>query len=184
MKKIDWRSLLKDQTGAVLMILCGAVLAISPDSASVLLSGAAGWLLIAAGVALLIIGFVGGVQMGAIIPGAVLLMAGAWLHRHPMMIASVLGLILGIVAFRQGWQGAKESRRVKRSGGFWIPGAVLSVLELIVGVRLIFSPLSASRWVLTIAGILMVLCGAADLAAHYRGRKYIRGDSRIIDADE
>ena len=100
MKKIDWRSLLKDQTGAVLMILCGVVLAISPDSASVLLSGAAGWLLIAAGVALLVMGFVGGVQMGAIVPGAVLLLAGAWLHRHPMMIASVLGLILGIVAFR------------------------------------------------------------------------------------
>lgn len=184
MKKLDWRSLLKNQSGSVVMILCGAVLAISPDSASMLLSGAAGWLLIAVGVMLLVMGFVGGVQMGAIVPGGLLLLAGAWLHRHPLMIASVLGLVLGIVAIRQGWQGAKESRWIKRSGGFWIPGAVLSVLELIVGVRLIFSPLSASRWVLTIAGILMVLCGAADLAAHYRGQKYIRGDSNIIDADE
>ena len=93
-------------------------------------------------------------------------------------------LLLGVLALRQGWNGVTRAKWIKRSGGFWVPGMVLAVLELIVGVRLILSPMSVSRLVLTIAGIVMVLCGAAELAGSIRGRKYIPGDSRIIDADE
>lgn len=184
MRTIDWKRLLREQSGSVLMIVFGAILAVNPDSASALLSAVAGWLLIAVGVALLIGGFVSGPGVGAILQGAFLLLLGAWLHRHPLLIASVLGFLLGILALRQGRQMAKAAQRIKRSGGFWIPGAVLAALELIVGVRLIFSPLSASRLVLTIAGIAMVLCGVADLAAHYKGSKYIPGSSRVIDAEE
>ena len=46
------------------------------------------------------------------------------------------------------------AQRSKRGGGFWIPGAVLAVLEALVGIRLILSPLSVSRLVLTIGGAI------------------------------
>ena len=96
----------------------------------------------------------------------------------------VLGLILGVVAVRQGWRGAKNVQRTKRSGGMWIPGAVLAALELLVGIRLILSPLSVSRLVLTVAGIALVACGAWELITRYRSQKYIPGDHHIIDADQ
>lgn len=184
MNKIDWKALLKTQTGSILMIVLGAVLAIYPDSASVLVSAVLGWVIIAMGVVMLVGGFLGGPDIGSILQGAFFLVIGAWLHRNPLMIATLLGLLLGVLALRQGWNGVTRAKWIKRSGGFWVPGMVLAVLELIVGVRLILSPMSVSRLVMTIAGIVMVLCGAAELAGSIKGRKYIPGDSRIIDADE
>ena len=184
MNKNGWKALLKTQTGSILMIVLGAVLAIYPDSASVLASAVLGWVIIAVGVVILVGGFLGGPDIGSILQGAIFLVIGAWLHRNPLMIASLLGLLLGVLALRQGWHGVTRAKWIKRSGGFWVPGMVLAVLELIVGVRLILSPMSVSRLVLTVAGIVMVLCGAAELAGSFRGRKHIPSDSRIIDADE
>jgi uncharacterized membrane protein HdeD (DUF308 family) len=122
--------------------------------------------------------------MGSILVGALLLVAGSWLHRHPMMIASVLGVVLGIVVLKQGWQASKDAQRIKRGGGMWIPGAVLAAAELLIGVRLIFSPLSISRLVLTVAGIAMVVCGVCNLVAYHKSTQYIPGAGHIIDADE
>ena len=61
---------------------------------------------------------------------------------------------------------------------------MLAVLELLVGVRLILSPLSLSRLVLSIAGIAMVICGACNLVAQYKNVRYIPDQDGNIDADE
>ena len=184
LKNIDWRRMLRCESGSVLMIVFGALLAMNPDIASAMVSTVLGWVIIAAGVAMLITGFTAGQNVGSIVIGAILLIAGSWLHRHPMMIASVLGVILGIVVLKQGWQASKDAQRIKRGGGMWIPGAVLAVAQLLVGVRLIFSPLSISRLVLTVAGIAMVVCGVCNLVAYHKSTQYIPGAGHIIDADE
>ena len=88
MKNLDWKAFLRREGGSLLTILCGVILVMRPDTASALLSAVAGWALIAAGVAALIAGFAGDFGMGSIVTGAVLLMAGAWLHRNPLMIAA------------------------------------------------------------------------------------------------
>lgn len=184
LKNLDWRSMLRCESGSVLMIVFGLLLAMNPDIASAMVSTVLGWAIIAAGVAMLISGFTAGENMGSIVMGAVLLIAGSWLHRHPMMIASVLGVILGVVVLKQGWQAAKDAQRIKHGGGMWIPGAVLAVAELLIGARLIFSPLSISRLVLTVAGIAMVVCGVCNLVAYHKSTQYIPGQGHIIDADE
>lgn len=183
MRKFDWRSLLRFQGGSVLMILCGGILTVCPDSASVLISTVLGWLLIAAGVVLVIAGVIGGVDIVAIIQGACLLVAGAWLHRHPLMIASVLGVVLGLVALCQGWRKGMRARRTKLYGGFWVWDAGVAALELLAGLVLIFTPLSLSRLVTTLAGIFMVICGVADMVAFWKGGSDPDGFSHIIDAD-
>lgn len=184
MRNIDWKRFCRSQSGSILMIVCGAILAVNPDSASVLISVVVGWLVIAVGVALLITGFVGGKNVGSILKGALCLVGGAWLHRHPLMIASVLGFVLGILVLYQGVNALNGVLGIRRSGGVWIPGAVLAALELLVGLRLLLSPLSVSRLVLSVAGIIMVVCGACSLVAYSKSTKYIRGSSNIIDADE
>lgn len=184
MKDFDWRNLLRSEGGSILMIVFGVLLTVKPDLASAAVSAVGGWALIAVGVAFLVSGFTGGVKGGKIAVGALLLLAGSWLHRNPLMIASVIGVVLGLLVLSQGWQQAKEARWAKRGGGFWIPGAVLAVLELLVGVRLILSPLSLSRLVLSIAGIVMVVCGVCNVVAHYKNVKYIPRPGDIIDADE
>lgn len=181
---INWKSMNRSQGGSILLIVCGLLLALSPDSASAMLSVVLGWGLIVVGVMLIVGGFLSGGEWGSIVQGALFLICGSWLHRNPLMIASVLGLVLGVVAVRRGCQGAKNAQQIKRCGGLWIPGAVLAALELIVGVRLILSPLSVSRVVLTLAGIAMAACGAWELISRHRGQKYISEDFNIIDADK
>ena len=91
MRNLDWKDFLRREGGSILTILCGVILVLKPDTASALLAAVAGWALIAVGVAALIAGFAGGFGTGSVVTGAVLLLAGAWLHRNPLMIASVLG---------------------------------------------------------------------------------------------
>lgn len=184
MRKFDWQSLLRFQGGALLMIVCGGILALCPDSASVLISAVLGWLIIAAGVAMVIAGAIGGVEVVSILQGAFLLLAGSWLHRHPLMIASVLGIVLGLTAICQGWRRAKRARRTKLYGGFWVWDAGVAALELLAGLVLIFVPLSLSRLVVTLAGVFMVICGAADLMASRKGGHDPDGFGSIIDADK
>ena len=100
------------------------------------------------------------------------------------MIAKVVGVLLGLTAVQHGWRALENAQRAKRNGGFWIPGAVLAAVELLVGVRLIFSPLSVSRVVLTLAGIAMAACGIWELISRRREKKYIPGPPNIIDADQ
>jgi hypothetical protein len=57
MKGFDWKNILRFDSGAVLMILCGAILALKPDAASVLVSAVLGWGLIAIGTVALL-GFI------------------------------------------------------------------------------------------------------------------------------
>lgn len=182
MRNFDWRSLFRNEGGSVLMIIFGLMLTVIPDLASGMLSAVLGWGLIAAGVAAIVVGFVGKLGLGPVVSGAVLLLAGSWLHRNPLMIASVFGLLMGAVVLSQGWREMKNAGRIKRAGGFWILSAVLAVVEIITGIRLIASPLLISRLVLRVCGILMIVCGACNLTAFGRNRKYLN-DSKIIDAD-
>ena len=184
MSGINWKSMHRSPAGAILLIVVGALLALNPDSASALVSAILGWGLFVVGVTLVVGGVAGGCDWGAIAQGVLFVICGSWLRRNPLMIASVLGILLGIAALRQGWRAAKNVGHSKRSGGFWIPGAVLAVAELIVGVRLIFSPLTVSRFVLTLAGIVMAACGIWELISRRREKKYIPGTPNIIDADQ
>ena len=184
MKAINFFNSERSRWGSVLMIVCGALLALNPDSASVLVSAVLGWGLIVVGVMLIVGGFLSRTEWGAVLQGALFLLCGSWLHRSPLMIASVLGVIVGVAAVRQGWRTAQTVRQTMGSGGIWIPGCVLAALELLVGIRLILSPLSMSRLVMTVAGLALAVCGAWDLISRQRERRYIPGESRIIDADE
>lgn len=183
MNEFDWRSLLRFHGGSLLMIIIGAVLTISPDSASVLVSAVLGWLLIAVGVMMLLAGILGGIEVMTIIQGTVLIMAGAWLHRHPLMIASVLGIVLGLTALSQGWKKGKRAMRLKMYGSFWLWDAGVAALELLAGLVLILTPLSLSRAVVSAAGIFMVVCGVLDLLSTRKNGGGPGSYSNIIDAE-
>ena len=184
MKGINWKSMHRSNLGSILMIVFGAVLVMNPDSASALVSAILGWGLFVVGVALVIGGIQDGREGGAIGQGVLFLVVGSWLRRNPLMIAKVVGVLLGLTAVQHGWRAMENAQRTKRSGGFWIPGAVVAAVELLVGVRLILSPLSVSRVVLTLAGIAMAACGIWELISRRREKKYIPGTPNIIDADQ
>ena len=184
MKGINWKSMHRSNLGSILMIVFGAVLVMNPDSASALVSAILGWGLLVVGVALVIGGFLDGRDGGSIGQGLLFAVVSSWLRRNPLMIAKVVGVLLGLTAVQHGWRALENAQRSKRNGGFWVPGAVVAAVELLVGVRLIFSPLSVSRVVLTLAGIAMAACGIWELISRRREKKYIPGTPNIIDADQ
>lgn len=184
MKGINWKFRHRSNLGSILMIVFGAVLVMNPDSASALVSAILGWGLVIVGAVLLVGGILDGREGGSIGQGVLFLLVGSWLRRNPLMIATVVGVLLGLTAVQHGWRALENAQRSKRNGGFWIPGAVLAAVELLVGVRLIFSPLSVSRVVLTLAGIAMAACGIWELISRRREKKYIPGTPNIIDADQ
>jgi uncharacterized membrane protein HdeD (DUF308 family) len=100
------------------------------------------------------------------------------------MIASMLGFVVGFLVLRQGIRAMKNAQRSKRNGGLWIPSAVLAVVEALIGLRLMLSPLSISRLVLSIGGVVLIVIGVCNLVAHYRSDRYIPEPGGIIDADE
>lgn len=184
MSGINWKSMHRSNLGSILMIVFGAVLVMNPDSASALVSAILGWGLLVVGVALVIGGFLDGRDGGSIGQGLLFVVVSSWLRRNPLMIAKVVGVLLGLTAVQHGWRALENAQRSKRNGGFWVPGAVVAAVELLVGVRLIFSPLSVSRVVLTLAGIAMAACGIWELISRRREKKYIPGTPNIIDADQ
>ncbi len=184
MRKFDWRSLFRLEGGAIWMILCGGLLTVKPDLATAAVSAVLGWVLIAFGAAALIAGFVARLGFGTIVSGGLLLAAGFWLHRNPLMIATVIGLVLGGLLLSQGFEAAADSMRLKRRGGWWISSAVMAVLMAALGFRLILSPLGISRLAMRLAGLTMVICGISNCISHDRVQREYRGSSTIIDADE
>lgn len=182
MRKLDWRALLRYESGSVLMIVFGLLLTLRPDYASGMVSAMVGWVLIGLGVAAMVLGILGKTGMESVVSGVVLLLVGKWLHGNPLMIASAMGILLGILALSQGWRELKNTGVTRRNGGFWIVGAVLAIVEILTGIRLILSPLLASRLVLRVGGVVMVICGLGNLSTFSRSRKYLN-DSKIIDAE-
>ena len=182
MRNFDWRSLLRHESGSVLMVIFGVILTFKPDFASEMVSAVLGWLIIAMGVIALVVGFVGKLGLGSIVSGGLMLLVGNWFHRNPLMIASAVGVLLGFLVLSQGWRELWSAGRSKRAGGFWIFGAVLAVVEIAIGIRLILSPMLVSRVVLSVCGIILVICGVCNLTAFGRSRAYLN-DGGIIDAE-
>ncbi len=184
MGNFNWRSLFKLEGGSIWLILAGLVLAIKPDLATAAVSAVLGWVLILCGVVTLVVGFVVRLGLGTIISGGLLLAAGSWLHRSPMMIATVLGLVVGGLLLSQGFEAVGDALRLRRRGGFWISTAVIAVLMALLGLRMIFSPLGLSRLAMRLAGITMVICGITNRISHSRAVAVYESGSNIIDAEE
>lgn len=187
MKNLDFRKILRMETGSVILIIFGLILILNPDFGSAAVAAVLGWVLCGAGIAGLVIGFLSwpGLGVGELVVSGLLLGAGVYLLRNPMMLASILGLLLGVLLAVQGLGAVRDALRVRARGGFWYASLVFAVITLVAGLGLIFSPLTTSRLVMTVAGIVMIACGVGNLVNHTRAEKYLNsGDGKIIDADE
>lgn len=178
MKKQDIFSLIYQLASPVLLILLGAVLVLSPDTASALIAKLLGWVLILTGIGFGISAIVnrsGAVGKGIMAVGCVCI--GGFLTANPLLLAAGIGKLLGFLIVVRGLRDVFLSRK---SGH----GKILAIVTAVVGIVLIVLPMTTSRVVFMICGVVILLIGIAMLLDRLKGRRYLDdgGDPNIIDA--
>lgn len=162
----------------VILILLGLILTFSPDSATTLLIKIIGWVLVAvtAGLAISAVVWPGGTTgkvLGAVFCGV----SGIYMVTHPLDLAAWFGRLIGILLLIQGIQNILYQRL--RSGTVLLP-----ILTAVVGTVLLVLPMTTSRLVFTIIGIIVLILGALMLVDRLRHPAGLREpeDPNIIDA--
>ena len=162
----------------VILILLGLILCFSPDSATTLLIKILGWILIASAAglcisAVMIPGSMWGRGIGALICGG----AGIYMVTHPLALAAWFGRLIGLILLLQGIQDIIYQK--VRTGSVFLP-----ILTAMVGAVLVVLPMTTSRLVFTIAGIVVLIIGIFMLVDRFRHPAGFHEpeDPNIIDA--
>lgn len=178
MKKQDILSTLRFLLAPVLVIALGLLLLIHPDSASVLLSRLLGGLLslmgIGFGIAAL---FRDRGRIGGLITAALLLIFGGVLSANPLLLASFAGRVAGLLLLIDGLGDLIQAHR--RGVRFLLP-----LLVTVLGAILVLLPMTASRLVFSLCGLVVTILGILMLLDRLRPRRLSGGkdDPNIIDA--
>ena len=179
MNRTNLRSFLKTFLSPILLALVGLILLIVPDLAAVLVSNLLAWGLIAAGLAflvsILVLRSYSSVFAWLRVAGCMGL--GGMLLGNPLALARMAGMLMGLLLLVLGISAYQDA--------FTNFEKVLAIITVVLGVVLVLAPMSLSRIVLRIIGLVMVAVGAADIFDRiYRRRHLDPGDPNIIDADE
>lgn len=177
MKKRDILSILYQLASPLLMTVLGLVLLVSPDSASAMVARLLGWVMTLAGIGIGIFAIFDrrkAVTKGILSVGCVCI--GGWLLANPLLLAAWIGRVLGVLVALRGVRDVFLSR----SRGH---GQRLAVLTALVGIILILLPMTTSRLVFRILGLVVAVIGVAMLLDRLKDRRCLEaGDANIIDA--
>lgn len=160
MKNRNWFAFLQPLVIPALLVVLGILLIVNPDSAAALVGKVIAWALVLGGTVTGITALSGDIsrRLGRLIPAAVILILGIWLMSDPLFIAESLGRILGILLAVQG--GADVFAALHGRQQF----SVISAITLLAGVVLVLVPMTTSRILIVICGIVVLCIGAAELA--------------------
>lgn len=163
----------------LVMILLGLILIASPDSASALIAAILGWILIAVAVGCGIAAIASSRSRGWKVAFTIIFaIAGRWLHTHPLMLAYAIGRFCGMFLWITGFQSIRYS--LKNGRRCLLPG-----IQAAIGLLLfLFIPMSVSRLVFTLCGIVVLVVGIAMLLGNLRPQKRLQDPENpdIVDA--
>lgn len=160
----------------IAVILLGLLLVFNPDFASGFLSRVLGWMLCVIGIGFGVAAIVDGeriLQRG--IAAVLLVCIGATLSAKPLLLASWIGRIIGLLIALRG---------IRDLQGDWGQNHTLAWITIAVGVILVLLPMTTSRLVFSVCGLVVLFIGIGMLADRLRKQKQLPGgdDDNIIDA--
>ena len=154
----------------VLLMVLGLILLIHPDSASALVAQILGWVFAVSAIA----GHFD--TLGKVLSAVCCFAVGAWLLRNPLMLAAGLGRLAGILLVVRGIQDILNASRYHY-------GILPAVITTILGAVLIALPMTTSRVVISLCGLLVLIVGIAILVDRLKNRRPKEpSESDIIDA--
>ena len=178
MKKQEILAMIRLFFAPVLVILLGLILIFNPDSATVLISKAMGSIIILIGVGFGISAlFEEKGRVAKAITSVVMAVAGGWLVNNPLALAAWIGRFIGVLLVIDGIQDIQDLRRCGRT--FFLP-----LILTVIGVVLVVMPMTTSRLVFTLCGVVVLIIGLAMLVDRLKDRPKLQpGNSNIIDAE-
>lgn len=181
MKKYTIPELLNLLGMPALTVVLGAVLLLSPDTASALVGKILGWACILGALAFAF----GGSGRRNVIGGVCAGILGVWMLGNPLFLAKILGRVLGVFLLLRGLRELKlhlpQGSQFTLTAGLILPGIVA-----VIGLVLILSPLATSRMLFSIIGIVLICMGLAEGYDRLKDRKRLEsaGDPDIIDVEK
>ena len=103
-------------------------------------------------------------------------LVGGWLVNNPLALAAWIGRFIGVLLVIDGLQDIQELRKCGKT--FLLP-----LIVAVVGVVLILMPMTTSRLVFTICGVVVLVIGAAMLLDRLKSRPRLKSAGDIIDAE-
>lgn len=176
MKKQQISAFISRFATPVALIALGLVLLFCPDAASALIAKVVGWCLTLAGIVLAVAMILDSDwSLSRIATIVVLAGLGRWLMLNPLAWAAWGGRIVGVLLLLRGIRDFSQSN---------FPQAkVLSAATAVLGVVLLVLPMTASRLVFSLCGLVILAVGGGMLAERIWERRYLEGDDpNIIDA--
>ena len=163
----------------VLATVLGLLLLINPDSATVMVAKALGWLLVifGAGKAISMANKHTGTTGGWIVAAANVII-GVLVLKNPLLLAESLGKFLGILLVIRGVGDLRRSNYQKAK--------ILAIVTLIVGAVLILMPMILTRTILRLCGLVVAVIGIVNIVEKLQEVKRLEDGRRpdIIDAEE
>lgn len=162
----------------VLLILLSLILIFNPDAASALVGKLLGWVLVAVGA---VLAFRAGTaefdKLRKAIPAALVLLLGIWLLKNPLRLAAGIGRIAGVLLIVRGIQALSD-------GIDWKFGMPTEIVMIAAGLVLLSVPMTTSRVVMVLIGIVILALAVWELLARLGIYKPLRepDESKIIDA--
>ena len=184
MKKNNWGSFLSLAALPLLQLLLGAVLLLNPDGALAAIFRIIGWLLVAVALVLAISLAMDRVRSPGRVIGAVICgIGGALLLRNPLILAASTGKILGLLLIIRALAGMVQGGKFSGTPGRHALG---ELPELIIGAFLLLSPMTPTRLIFGIIGVVLIVGAVLKLLGMKQELVALTGpeNPKIIDADE
>lgn len=167
-----------------LVTVLGLILSVNPDSATVLVAKVIGWVLVIFGAVKAVsiatssmAAKTTGTAVGWIWAAAAVIL-GVLILNDPLLLAESIGRFLGILLVVRGGSDLKKSAHQK--------ARTLAIVTLAVGIVLILMPMTLTRAILRLCGLVVAVIGIVNIVEKLQEMKLLEEGSNpnIIDADE
>ncbi len=179
MKKYTTSQLLSILAVPALTVLLGLILLFSPDTASALLGKLLGWAGVLVGAVLLFraVALKPPLRSRFVLP-VLCLVAGIWLLTDPLILARFLGRGLGLILLLRGIRSMTQTEGGKPR--------LSTVIPALLGLLLVLLPMTTTRLVFNLAGIVIIFVGITDGFDRLREKKQLEdgADPSIIDVEK
>lgn len=177
MKKEEVLSYIRLFLAPVLVMVLGLILIFNPDSATALISKLLGGVIILIGIGSGVSAIFNKKGRGAkAITAVVMAIVGGWLVNNPLALAQWISRFIGVLLVINGIQDIGELRRFGKT--FLMP-----LILTVVGAVLILMPMTTSRLVFTLCGIVVLILGTAMLLDRLKSKPRLKTSGDIVDAE-